>query len=839
MTCRQSRLSSAMVTFARDMTGLADNQILALNHALMQEGAEAPAYTPEQWNALVTNVQDQYRSGNLSITAGSRDPLARLEASRTETPDAARAYAVERLLARAQRASAAQENYITQFASSTGLPESGTRRAFNVAFTEATENAQLCATPEFIQSFTQNPDNAGLLVDRRSLYAYQQLEATRRDFAAAGDRRPAVTARETLHSTFIHDIGYDPINGRLEMTFARNPEQVYAYRMSPADYQAFRDSGSMGSYFATNIRNNPTYQYETAEAAEAARFHNRCRSCGQFAGVEHSCPPAGSNVAVARETAAAVAQATQTPAPVVRERVDALRTTRYLSEGDTLRIPGVNRITAGARSNIGGVNVPVNAVINDDENNAWAVRGDVTVSYLGRANGYNVAGIAEDDADSEVRQLRCNCPDYQRNYRCRHTTAAVDRVRSLLNGENATAPEAVVAAASVATEDLTRQYEASVAAEAGIRDRFVPSALSLAEDNEAFQEVYEAMREKRAAFLAGESTEHPVPYLRENAFGGLGTRESGRGFGIELEYAFPSDMSHREIQAANQRIGQELHALGLTPDARQRGYGASHGAYRDYHANGWSFESDPTTGGSDGNGGGEIVSPVMFDEPETWENIEKISDILKRNGAFASRGSGMHVHVGIGDYDHRVENHNKLLQAFAENEDLMYRLSTDPTRGRHRNGGYSRPNNMPANPYTTVNEVRNTQSGHHIGLNMQSVQGRSKDHVEFRTFDATLTPNTIQAHIGVAVYMAEGATRDGGSTTPNANRTPLGARLNANPSRGALTGEQWRESTLGIRKFIDRFVPDPDGQGKDNPRLQQLVGIFAMTKWQGTRNRAA
>jgi hypothetical protein len=146
---------------------------------------------------------------------------------------------------------------------------------------------------------------------------------------------------------------------------------------------------------------------------------------------------------------------------------------------------------------------------------------------------------------------------------------------------------------------------------------------------------------------------------------------------------------------------------------------------------------------------------------------------------------------------------------------------------------------MPATPYTTVNEVRNTQSGHHIGLNMQSVQGRRRDHVEFRTFDATLNPALIQTHAAIAMYMAEGATREGGSQIPNERRMALGTRLNANPDRGSLTGAQWRESTAGIRGFIDRFVPDPDGQGKDNPRLRQLVGLFALTKWQGTRNRTA
>jgi hypothetical protein len=366
-------------------------------------------------------------------------------------------------------------------------------------------------------------------------------------------------------------------------------------------------------------------------------------------------------------------------------------------------------------------------------------------------------------------------------------------------------------------------------------------AVSYETDNEKFQSVYEEFRAKREAYRTavanGETAEYPVPYIRENAFGGLATRESGRGFGIEMEYAFPEDMDYHDVRAANAAIGRELYALGLTRETSQGGYGASHGWVRDHHDRGWSFESDFSTGGSDGQQGGEIVSPIMYDEPETWTNIEKIAEVLNRHGAFASKGSGAHVHVSSGDYDHRPENHNRLLNAFAQNEDLLYRLSANPERGRHRGTGYCSPNRMPAAPYANVNTARSAQTGHHIGLNLQSVNGRSSDHVEFRTFDATLNPAIIQAQVGLAVYMTEGATRpDTASTIPNENHTPIGSRLNANPSRGTLTGSSWQESTLSVRRFIDKFVPGAGGDESENPRARQIIALFAATKWQGRRN---
>lgn len=84
-----------------------------------------------------------------------------------------------------------------------------------------------------------------------------------------------------VESASVAAIGYDPRDWRAEVVLHSNPDKVYAYRMSPEQYEALRTSESIGSYFARKVRNNPTYTYDPDTA--------RCGSCGQFVAAEHTC----------------------------------------------------------------------------------------------------------------------------------------------------------------------------------------------------------------------------------------------------------------------------------------------------------------------------------------------------------------------------------------------------------------------------------------------------------------------------------------------------------------------------------------------------------------------
>lgn len=844
MVCRESSLGSAMATLARGNSGLADNQCLSLMHALMREGASTQAPDSEEWNGFIDQLSADVRSGALLIPPRTRGLMERLEAARTEQPDGPRFYSIQRILRRVTVAAASHQEWITDQARSRGVTVEAVTEEFDRYFAEASRNASRRPTREFRSAFLEDPTTAACLSDNRSLYAYEQIVSTTRSVRASQPSRPSVE-RRPVNSSAIAEIGYDPVSGRCEIVMNNNQSRVYAYRLTQDEYNEFVSAPSLGSHFARNIRGNPQYQYSSIAEMENGATLNQCATCGQFTGDSHSCPPLGSQEAINRDARRA-AERLRPDSVVPEQEIPRMPRTRsqrvYSQDGEQImRLPTVNRLRQEARRNT-EVLAPVLASGPTDETDSgtYDVSGSVQVSYLGRGQGYAVAAVTA-PGDSRVDNLRCNCPQYRAQYRCPHINQVVANVSAALNeGVNV---DAVAAARAQVTAALASDYADSVAATDIAEAAWIPVSTPLMDNPEVFQGMYDEFRSARTvykeALAIGDGVPHPVPYYEENALGGLGTRALKRGFGTEIEFSFPSDFTQEERRDALRKIGEELYEAGLTRSPDQKPYGDSHGWVRDTHERGWAFEDDPSTGGYWGGdepiSGGEIIAPIMFDERDTWVNIEKVCSILKRNGAMASKSAGLHVHVGVGDYDHRIENHNRLLASVAENEDLLYRMSSNPERGSHRGRYYCSPNHIPTAPYRTLSSAKNGHIGHSLAVNMQGVNGGDGDHVEFRTFDSTLEPSVIQSQIAMSVYMAEGATRPSSTSLDNAERHPLGERYNANPRRTNLSGEDWDAATAPVRKFIDNFVPGNGGDDAQNPQVRQIVALFAMTRWQKTR----
>ncbi len=129
-----------------------------------------------------------------------------------------------------------------------------------------------------------------------------------------------------------------------------------------------------------------------------------------------------------------------------------------------------------------------------------------------------------------------------------------------------------------------------------------------------------------------------VPFVTDKATGGLGARNGGRGFGVELEFDIDPGVKRADALAA---IARDLHTEGILAEARQRSYHSS----SDYSR--WRFETDATMDG-------EIISPVLNDEPRAWEQLAKVCEARRHRGR-GSAPAGGHVHVGVGDFDHTVE----------------------------------------------------------------------------------------------------------------------------------------------------------------------------------------
>ena len=383
------------------------------------------------------------------------------------------------------------------------------------------------------------------------------------------------------------------------------------------------------------------------------------------------------------------------------------------------------------------------------------------------------------------------------------------------------APAVDRAAAAAVGADLASEHQASLEAAHEARERHADQELpddpgSYLAHPEAFQRVYQQARDRIAA------GQDAVPFMTEDATGGLGARGTGRGFGVEIEFDFPPGMSPEERRQAKTAIGRDLRAAGLTRTANQRGYHAAAGRGYSDAPNGWSFENDATVAG-------EIVSPIMYDEPRSWENLRQVTEIVRRHGGIASARTGGHVHVGLHDYDHTVENHSRLMRTTAAYEDVLFRLAANPERGEHRGTSWCRPNTVPADGYADVSAARARNLGHGLAVNLQHVNGRASDHAEFRMWDGSLDPAVIQTQIKVSLGLVDCALRT--ARTPDA--VPAGTRHQLGHHRRQFgrrrqSGEAWRASTHSFRDLADRLFTRP--QDRD-----QATALFAVTRWQGQR----
>jgi hypothetical protein len=255
-----------------------------------------------------------------------------------------------------------------------------------------------------------------------------------------------------------------------------------------------------------------------------------------------------------------------------------------------------------------------------------------------------------------------------------------------------------------------------------------------------------------------------IEYVRENVLDGMCQRGNGQAFGVELEYEFPSYMTYEEIKTAQYRIGEQLYNLGLTYSREQQAYGESKArGFRDEHVDeqgrgNWSWERD-------GSVAGEIVSPGMYDEPKTWDNLQLVLRVLKANGAVAGIHSGAHVHVGAAAYKDNPAAYTELARLVSQHEDVIARLSSDPHRGTHRSSLYAQPlpHTVPPEGFRSVPVAYDWQQQAHERytiVNFASCIGDDTDHVEIRAFDSTLDPGTVQAQVMLAVGVVNAAERN-------------------------------------------------------------------------------
>jgi hypothetical protein len=342
----------------------------------------------------------------------------------------------------------------------------------------------------------------------------------------------------------------------------------------------------------------------------------------------------------------------------------------------------------------------------------------------------------------------------------------------------------------------------------------------------AFYEDYKsALSRKRAG-------EEPIPFRTENVTDGICADEPGaRSFGIELE--FDIDETNFNRYEALQKIGEELHEAGLTRTPEQEEYHTAAESGWDS----WSFEEDCTVSG-------ELVSPIMKDTPEHWEQLRVATEIITRNGGVATARTGSHVHVSTGSYQHSTAKHAELLRTVNDNEDLMYRLATNPKTGVHRRGQWCQPNENDEGADFISPEI---EAGHRVlGNNEEHMyalnfEGSSnvdyrKSHTEFRMWDGTLDPAVIQQQVMISAAITDHAERkvlaNKGSARPKPeDRKVIGKgrdkdkEILTKASTKTHTEETFAESSVEAAAFLDKLFRRREDRAT-------AASLFAVTTWQ-------
>jgi hypothetical protein len=347
---------------------------------------------------------------------------------------------------------------------------------------------------------------------------------------------------------------------------------------------------------------------------------------------------------------------------------------------------------------------------------------------------------------------------------------------------------------------------------------------------EVFQEAYDAAK---ARIAAGDLT---VPVITNplpgQVTGGLGSRIGGNSFGLEIEIDFPEDdypYNSRELFA------QALHREGIvqSPFVQRWHFVGDDRPGGDYteSANGWICEFDRSVDDVDGERGVEIKSQILYDEPETWHNLDRICAIARELGGKPTMRTGLHVNVGGANFpSENPDAHNALLRMAGAYDDTIVRMAHNPVSGpRHRGRSFCGYAPIPPQGFNDVATAR-AYSNHYQAFNLGHLPAagerhRSSSRVEVRVWDSALDPGRIQAQVTASLAMIKLATEGEAPGQPveraGAHRSRFGTQR--------LSGEQWEESTESFRRFVS--LMKKAGAGSDL-HLAQFTSLFAASRWQ-------
>lgn len=473
---------------------------------------------------------------------------------------------------------------------------------------------------------------------------------------------------------------------------------------------------------------------------------------------------------------------------------------------ETIATRNTSRSSGGSGGNGGGSGFNDSIAESLNENLSEVGTIDVMVESATRGGVETVGvnfreepGIADVSSESgntyevDYENGTCNCQHFRyRGVSCRHIEAvgrAMGQVNSNVIARNMDAAEARSDLDRIEDEERNRIFQ----------DQF---------DDEYF--YLDNMDEFEEKLRNGVD----VDYEYENVLNG-----SDITFGVELEF------SGGNADA----IARDLYNEGICSDPRRLRYHE-----RSSNSTMWKLESDSSV--THGSQGGELVSPVLQDNPETWKTIEKICEIAERHGATVSSECGGHVHVGMNTLDTAKQRWKRLFKIMAGYEECIYRMAGGE-RGRIRSdyNHYARPfaprtyyginNTMQLNTEEQVIAMANgiSERDRYYGLNLVNIATQRSNTVEFRYFNGSLDKRQIQANVKLAagVMMAARKAR-------TRNIESIGYEVSESFKRRGRLVNNYNVTEKRSSKKIAEFLDIAFTRKKDK---DAILNVFSKNNW--------
>lgn len=327
----------------------------------------------------------------------------------------------------------------------------------------------------------------------------------------------------------------------------------------------------------------------------------------------------------------------------------------------------------------------------------------------------------------------CTCPDYiHRQGRCRHMEAA-DIAREQV--QQGIMPGHLNDGELTNGQVLSEHQNAETVSE-------LHNAARARTDDDFFYTEHPDVFESDMERMRRES----IPYSYENVLNG-----SDITFGIELEF----------VNGDSNAIAAELYEMGICGNDTMTRYHGQRVPGK------WTLERDGSV--TLGNHGGELISPILTDTPQTWRTIETICNVARHHGAEVNFQTGGHVHIGAANaLDGKKQRWRRFFKMGAGFEEVYKRLSGGEL-GRFRDTGYTASSadlnrrgitmHLPEESSTSryFSQIGNRLGEKYRMINFEPLL--SKQTVEFRGFNGTLTPGVIQANVKFAAGMVLSAER--------------------------------------------------------------------------------